>query len=450
MTISPFTPHPSEPVSSTFAIEPVYNNLVAMSLLTGEHLALEQEPWLSKTAARLSASQRHHNQILFNWLGAALIPDANHTTFTQYLRSLSTKSSAELQNRVLDHWAMSGLVRKENAGNVRAGLDQLLQETVASVADPQVAAEARELLSDPPAMQRLMTEHLTLLWHDHFESEWESKLNVMRFITEELNARTRPTGPAIAVMQAFLRRAIPHHIHAQLAGVRQITFVPSPNIQLFVSRLGTPDRAWVFMLADFWQWPLRTEPIKRSEVMSTAAALSDDTRLRILELLAAHHELKAQEIIALLDATQSTVSRHLKQLSSARFIDEKRAGDANKIYRLNQDRVGELAHMLSRLLSTENAQAVLNDVRLKQPEILRPFMDRNGLITTWPAKQKAQKAVLEYLIDRFEPDETYSEQQVNDLITQWHTYDDPPYLRRALVDFGLLKRRSDGSEYWRA
>ena len=90
------------------------------------------------------------------------------------------------------------------------------------------------------------------------------------------------------------------------------------------------------------------------------------------------------------------------------------------------------------------------DARLTQPAALRRFLDRDARVTTWPSKQKDQQAVLAYLIAKFSPGQDYTEAQVNALLTTWHTYGNPAYLRRSLIDAGLFQRTPDGARYWRA
>jgi len=80
---------------------------------------------------------------------------------------------------------------------------------------------------------------------------------------------------------------------------------------------------------------------------------------------------------------------------------------------------------------------------------IKQFLDSSGKITQLPQKQKARRAVLEYLIGKFDPGRTYSEREVNGICSQWHTFGDYFLLRRELVDHGLLCRERDGSRYWR-
>ena len=83
-----------------------------------------------------------------------------------------------------------------------------------------------------------------------------------------------------------------------------------------------------------------------------------------------------------------------------------------------------------------------------QPKISQ-FLDDEGRITQLPRKQKPRLAVLLYLSEKFEPEQAYTEQQVNAICGQWHTFGDYFLLRRELVDHHLLCRERDGSRYWR-
>lgn len=81
---------------------------------------------------------------------------------------------------------------------------------------------------------------------------------------------------------------------------------------------------------------------------------------------------------------------------------------------------------------------------------IKQYLDSSGKITQLPKKQKARRALLEYLIGKFDLGRTYSEREVNDICSEWHTFGDYFLLRRELVDHDLLCRERDGSRYWRA
>lgn len=69
-----------------------------------------------------------------------------------------------------------------------------------------------------------------------------------------------------------------------------------------------------------------------------------------------------------------------------------------------------------------------------------------GRLTTFHMQQKHKYIVLIEIAKRFETERKYSEKQVNELLKEVH--DDYVEIRRYLVDYGLLEREPDGSQYW--
>ena len=81
------------------------------------------------------------------------------------------------------------------------------------------------------------------------------------------------------------------------------------------------------------------------------------------------------------------------------------------------------------------------------PRELRPFVDAHGRLFQWPVRQKIQRMAAAYLATRFETGREYSEREVNDLLSEWHTFGDWALLRRVLCDWGYMKRESNGTRY---
>lgn len=55
--------------------------------------------------------------------------------------------------------------------------------------------------------------------------------------------------------------------------------------------------------------------------------------------------------------------------------------------------------------------------------------------------------ILRYLMNDFEFDRNYSEKEVNQILQR--TYDDFVTLRRYLIEYGFMKRDTEGSQYWK-
>ena len=70
------------------------------------------------------------------------------------------------------------------------------------------------------------------------------------------------------------------------------------------------------------------------------AALADETRLRILAIIREQGEICSQELIDQLGISQSSISRHLRQLTATGYLVERRT-EAGKCFNLNTERIGE-------------------------------------------------------------------------------------------------------------
>ena len=78
---------------------------------------------------------------------------------------------------------------------------------------------------------------------------------------------------------------------------------------------------------------------------------------------------------------------------------------------------------------------------------LETIKNEDGIITRWPKKKEEKRAVLEYLITKFEPGKKYSEFEVNMILKRWHSFGDHALLRRELFDAFLLDRTLDCKWY---
>src|SRR5215212_8381799 len=157
-------------------------------------------------------------------------------------------------------------------------------------------------------------------------------------------------------------------------------------------------------------------------------ALADPARLRILGLLAerahAGHELADR-----LALTPPTISHHMRRLVAARLVDV--APEAqSRIYSLRTDAIRELS---GTVLSDPGARPASEE----ENAVLRSFFDGPRLRQI-PASRKKRVIVLRRLLERFSPDRSYPESEVNDLLREAH--DDVATLRRELVDYGFMIR----------
>lgn len=80
---------------------------------------------------------------------------------------------------------------------------------------------------------------------------------------------------------------------------------------------------------------------------------------------------------------------------------------------------------------------------------LAPFLDSKGRLMALPAKNRKKRLALWYLARKIQPQQTYTEAQINSLLDEWTTFHDPATLRRELYNKRLIDRTADGSCYWK-
>ena len=175
------------------------------------------------------------------------------------------------------------------------------------------------------------------------------------------------------------------------------------------------------------------------EVLSFVKALASADRLRIVGLLSQGSK-RATEIASALGMHPSDVNRHLEQLATSGVVRE-----AEGSYELDEKAIESLARgqFEGKRPAYESKEDKPEDVR----KVLKTYLNADGTIKQIPQEGKKLLIILNYMLDAFAFDATYTEKEVNTIIRRFHV--DTASLRRAFIDHGFLARESDGSKYWR-
>lgn len=100
-----------------------------------------------------------------------------------------------------------------------------------------------------------------------------------------------------------------------------------------------------------------------TDTVDLLRALADETRLRLVALLADQGQLCVRELELALELPQYTVSRHLGMLRKARVVETERAGQ-RVCYRLRADLGRSARKLVARAVAaTENDERRLRDRR---------------------------------------------------------------------------------------
>lgn len=107
-------------------------------------------------------------------------------------------------------------------------------------------------------------------------------------------------------------------------------------------------------------------------------------------------------------------------------------------------------------LRQQHAEQLLSaqpELSVPIPKRLKPFMSSDYIMHSWPAKYAIQQQSLWFFWCRFQYQQSYTEQQVNGILSDYLDsldFKDFALIRRELCNHKLLKRTDDGGTYWRA
>ncbi len=84
---------------------------------------------------------------------------------------------------------------------------------------------------------------------------------------------------------------------------------------------------------------------------------------------------------------------------------------------------------------------------MSNKDMIINFLDNNGKLRSFPSKRKMKIYALAFLAEKIVPDKQYTEKEFNELLNDWHTFNDPATLRRELYDNKFIDRDGFGKVY---
>ena len=180
------------------------------------------------------------------------------------------------------------------------------------------------------------------------------------------------------------------------------------------------------------------------DITNILAAILDTERLALIAHLF-QAEFSLPELAQVSELSINDVQRHLEVLEDAHLVHVI-ARDGKLVYQFNSKHLERVnREQFARQKYNPNLSSLnLSD---EQKKIVTDYTHNDGSLKMIPTKSKKVIAILEYMVDSFENDIDYREDQINEILESY--YPDPTTLRRYLIDYGYLGRERNGARYWR-
>jgi ArsR family transcriptional regulator len=169
-------------------------------------------------------------------------------------------------------------------------------------------------------------------------------------------------------------------------------------------------------------------------------ALGHPARLLILNLIRMKPR-HGEELAEILHLKPATISHHLGKLTEVGLLTAKK-DQYYQTYSLVRGILDKSLADIVHIPQPDLTKDVEEDAYRKK--VLKAFF-RRGVLVQIPAQYKKQLIILEKLVEEFEPDQEYTERQVNQILLEFH--EDVASLRRMLIDHKLMAREK--GVYWR-
>ncbi|MDZ4763270.1 MAG: metalloregulator ArsR/SmtB family transcription factor [Chloroflexota bacterium] len=353
-------------VTVDFALEPVFSSLNSLHMLNQIDDLSGLGEWVLTTYSTMSPDLRQRHELVMNGLGGVLFdafpPQPHHTTFEGYLDDLAQQDPLRLRNDLYRTFAEDfPRHHTDVAYTPLPSLDEFLKGDGAALVDyiacfkpttPTMWRDVYALMLKPDAMLALIVDHLRYMWLTAFKAEWA---RILPMLQESIAAFARipyQNMTGLEAIRAITGRDMTGKLDTKLDRASHLRFVPSAHLGPYVSKFVRDQTLIIIFGARLPRGSgVSSSDLSRAELLVRLNALADDTRLRILELLTHEAELCAQSIIERIGGlSQSSVSRHLSQLTATGYIVERRR-EQQKCYSLNPERAFDTIRALTNFLS---------------------------------------------------------------------------------------------------
>jgi DNA-binding transcriptional ArsR family regulator len=345
----------------TTTVEPVHNTFTSLYAIAMANEASGFSDWINQTAAAMSREEMFLHRVVMIGLHYAVEPRRSYHDFESYLEELHAREPEEFRDRVLERYVSEQFSEPEVdishtpeplalLDNMEDFLNYLQMRLPSHPIDVKVESEGYRLLLDPPHLKEVVVTHLERLWKTTMRAEWE---RVKPIVQESADAFKQVDFSVMSKMDAY-RLVFDDEPCSKsqycMDTNKKLVFSPAAHIGPYKYWFLGEDTVWCVFGARLPEGVHTGSPdLSINEILVRLNALADETRLRILTLVAERGELCTSAIMEELDLTQSTAQRHLTQLAAAGYLNSQRKEGA-KCFRLNARRFNSTFEAVKRLV----------------------------------------------------------------------------------------------------
>lgn len=325
------------------------------------------DSWLIDAWRSLDAGLRHDLELLLGFSGRllyyieellfafdAINPDRLDAGFDEYLAFLESLPSSRYQemaaNALIRIYRDRGLNEPPPEGDNVSEWRMFLRPGITRASIDEAAA----LITSPDQLKQRTVALLDGFWRQCYEPEYErNQVDLQRAVRYAQSL----SHPSVQVtFQELTGHRLPPNVDGWFDEVERVVFCPSAHVGDFVQYILYPPALILYfnarsVLQSRPAQPRVTRqddaPLETTEVLDGLRAMSDPSRMRIIEMLR-DGELYAQEIVAQLGISQSAVSRHLSTLESADLVTV-RPANGMKYYAIDRARLRALSTYIESL-----------------------------------------------------------------------------------------------------
>ena len=328
----PFQPENllAQPVTRTLSVElePAQNVFHSLVLLAQADDKPGPSDWVVQTHLRMTQAERNTNRLVMIGLYFSITPLESWPSFPAYVTHLESLSGESLRDRMLEKYAsiQGGCDESDETLSTRSAEELDLAVVLASpesylaflrrhfdesTIDEDIEIQAYSYVIQPSRMKTLIVDHLRSMWDKYLVVEWE---RVRPILQDSVNAFHQVDLESMQPLEAarFItgRELDEDKWACVLEGSKQLIFVPNLHIGPYLWHCGRQDRYYIMFGAHLPPGAQFEAPdLSRAEIIVRLNALADDSRLRILHYTSENGEQRAQDLIQMLDLSQSAVSR---------------------------------------------------------------------------------------------------------------------------------------------